>query len=1354
MSLEGKIQIQADLVPTNDNPRMNVTDNKYVKGAPQVFSDINELVAFPPQRLKAGNPATILNYPRVGVVTDFRLISDPSMLLDASGDSIITLDNFLSYWQVESTVETSITRVYQYSPDGPGGGAPVFPYTADQESNWVNTFDATKGHRWLRFRDDDVDDDHDGIFDHWTVPIPINNAYSSGDYLESRFKRQAVSTATHTSTGTMTANKYYTVEAGSILISGDLSLNDIGVFGTVTSITIGVGRRFKYASANSYTFQDSANVKETVPPPPRTVNGLPNNEPVGWSDGVPGGSDQLWQITGQKSVYGQLKSEWLIKMIIENPSYVRYNNKPTPHPDTLAGPTDAATSGSPEDGDLIAAGWVSVYDNHTFQATRQDDPDNPGQFTGWLVEKINEESGEYTDRVFKLFDINLDLDSPDLAPPTERDPTKEGWSDTPLRETSTQVNYVSEARKFFNGELKTSWSNPVPYTGQDIYSDIIDSDLGDAFKNDQDDNVTPSLITLKALLFKGVNEIWQDPAVTITYVWKKVFDNGSVVDIDPTSSSSDDFYKIGVHGSPGDSDYARANQRVGIKPGAVTGLAVFRCTQTIAMAQADDLVFEEEFSIQDVTDGKDAKSLAVTADKGFTVFDTIGSVFVPATMVLRVYTANIPSPTFYWYKFNGTDWDQLTNGAPYTITDSTLSFDSVDLFTADDSAEEIRFAVSTNSTSPDLADFSTTFSDYITMVKFASAGVGSDGQNSTLGILSNEAAVVTIDSSTNEPASGEIGNTGRNITTLSVYNGTTKLVYGGGGDYTIAVATSNPDITFDFEANGDDVNIFIDTWTAGERSANCTITITYGSIVFKKVFSVNSTLDAPGAILVDIVSDKGFIFTPADKSDKTLTAILYDSAAGGDQQISLPDAAWTFRWKVAGVFTSPDTDNTVVVANSDILVSAQVTLEVYKDASLFRSQTITIADVNDGKFYRAWTDNSTKPSGTQKLTNQDPTNGGIWPVTVNTVVWRLPTDSYWATHVPSYAQDATVAAGVYSWGAVYQLKGEKGDQGIAGSFFHKMYKASSSQPALGAGGSTSSLAQMLSAGWTSKAPSSGIIWFTERLWSGDGVTFNTDGDPSTSPVSGGVWTTPIKLSATDGINGDPGTDGETGWSPVLAIVPGPDAGSKVMVLQDWIGGTGSKPGHVGEYIAADGFVSDISLAQTVTGEPIILRFESTSKFLQWKYASEDDFFYRNLVKVTSNFNAGAFGTILYSNQPDFFNFTTVSSKNYPGPTTWTNTLGYTVLVEIFAMIMGRRDSGGSEKCTFSITAVAGTIDTGTGGAQYRIDGDSWQNLIGTCQCVVRPNKTLSWVANVVESIGSLAEFSDQCMFIVKIIDRE
>ncbi len=1145
MSLEGKIQIQADIVPTNDNERMAVTDVKYVKGAPILAQSIAGLIAQHPNRLKLGNQATVYGYPNPGVVTDFRLVVEPSTLVDSNGDSIINIDNFDIYWIVQSSTQTASTRVYQYAPDGPGGGAPLYPYEDNPaaEVNWKNTRDDSAGHKWLRFRDDDVDANDDGIFDNWSVPISFSTPYATGDYIENRFKRQIVSTSVISVPASMTNDKYYIVESGQVQIDGDLTLAEIGYYGTDTTAVMYIGRTFKKVAGLTYTFLNSGTVTETLKAPPRTISGVPNNEPAGWTDSIPGGTDQLWQITGQKSVYGQLKSDWTLSKINENPDYVRYSNNASPHPDTIVGINDPATTGSAGDLALIAEGWVSVYAGQDFMATRSDDPGAP-LYTPWLVQKINEESGEYVDHVYKLFSINLDADSVLIVAPTLRDPTQEGWSDVPLPETDTTINYESTARKFYNGELKTSWSKPIPYTGKDTFNDVIAATPGDNFKYDSQGNVEPAGgITLQANLYKGLSKLWENTDVSITYAWKKVYDNGAIVDVSPTSNPADPFYTLGA-ALP-----IRANQRVVVKADGVTGLAVFRCTQTVTFATGDPLVFEEEISLLDVSDGIDAKALAVTADAPIAVFDTVNLVFSPVTMVLRTYVSNLVAPTINYFRRDGGVWTKLTGALPtgYGQTGSVLTINlsalpKSNLFGETGNSEEKLFAASTHATDPDSADYDTTFSDYITISKLGSANVGSPGENAVLAVLDNEAHTVVLDTVTGIPQAGEVA---KATSKISVYDGTTKLNYNT-AQYTVTVDNTTQFVVTNPGTGDAVVSLVNATWVNGIRSYVGTLTITYGAIVLTKKFSLSSTMDAPGAIILDIDSDKGFVFTPQDKTDKIFTAVLYENG----EPMALPNAAYTFRWTKNNVAGSTSTTNFVdTITRAQILSYSEVTVDVFKDANPtpYRSRTVYVSDVNDGRSYRAWTDNATKPTASQDLTAQDPTDGGIWPVTVSGVIWRLPTDAHWATNVPTFAQDAEENAGVFTWGPVYQLKGEQGDQGPNGDFLHPLYKAEDpGPPAFGVNGNTSTLAQMKAVGWTSLLPGSGIIWKTDRLWNGEGVTFDVNGDPSTAP-SGAIWSAAVRISGKDGATGSTGATGPQGPAgPTGPQGPTGPAGSPVV----------------------------------------------------------------------------------------------------------------------------------------------------------------------------------------------------------------
>ena len=66
-----------------------------------------------------------------------------------------------------------------------------------------------------------------------------------------------------------------------------------------------------------------------------------------------------------------------------------------------------------------------------------------------------------------------------------------------------------------------------------------------------------------------------------------------------------------------------------------------------------------------------------------------------------------------------------------------------------------------------------------------------------------------------------------------------------------------------------------------------------------------------------------------------------------------------------------------------------------------------------------------------------------------------------------------------------------------------------------------------------------------------------------------------------GPRGPGGVAGDDGWSPVLANIA--DGARVVQQVADWIGGGGSKPTQVGQYVGASGFVTDIADATDIRG---------------------------------------------------------------------------------------------------------------------------------------------------------------------------
>jgi hypothetical protein len=1177
-TLEGFIKIISSIVPNNLNPKLWIVRNSDVLGASQNFAELQELVDFHPFKMIRGMRATVQNFPTVGRSTDFKLVFDPGLMVDANEESIVTIDNYTTYWQELETTTPSSVRVYEYAPDGSGGGSPIYPYTLAEESNWQPEFDAQKNHRWLRFRDDDVDANADGIFDNWTVPISLNS-FQTGDYVENRFQRYALSKPDQDLIllSDLENQRFYVINTGSITIDG-------AIFES--------GYRFEYNSSTSVVFGVGAVLRETNLAPSRiNSQGQPNNEPAGWEDIPPLGTATLWIITAQKSVYGQLKSPWVIRKIDERPNYVRYSYKSEPNPNTLVDNNTSASDGSQGDTDLINAGWIKTFTDQTFMAYRDDD--GVGGFTDWQIEKISGESGEYIDNVFKLYPINSDPDSPSVVAPVSRTPENEGWSDSPLVETATTINFISSARKFFDGTLKTAWSNPVPYTGRSTYQDIISSDPGDEFKINPNTNpaeIVPSLITLTNKIYKGADKVWEQAGVTITFAWERVYNNGAIDSTEAGATSASDFYYLPALGTPGTAGYLFANQRISIKPNAVTGKAVFRCTATLSTA-GDPIVFEEEFSIVDISDGIDVKNLSVTADNQLLIYDTVNTVFIPANIVLRAFYSNLGSPTLRWFKWTGVDWgSQIATGDTYSALASAH-------FVADDTAQEARFAVTTHPSDPALADGVDFFTDTITIGKTSAAGIGAPGENSVIALLDNESHTVVLSTVTGEPFAGEIGVSGKAITKVEVYDGTTKLSIGTSGtDVIQSITSDNPNISFvqQFGTQGTDAQkyseVYVFNWVANEVSAVCTINLTYNGKVYVKKFSISSTKDAPGAIILDIDSDSGFEWTPSQRGNKIISGNLYDSNV-------LQTSDYEYRWLLNGN-TSLGTRSTystgniqVTLSRTDVGSSADITCQVRAvgETAVLRSRTVKFTDVLDNQRYIAWTDFASTTNANKIANGVNPTT---LPETVGSAVWYLSTNAYWETHKPLYACNAEETNSQWVWTYPYKITGEKGDQGPNGDYFFNMYKANGTTiPS-----STATITFMYVNGWRRIPPSTGILYQVTGRFNGEIYPIGTDGYPwhngATSATNSTAtpelgWSTPIRITGidgTDGTDGTPGTsgsDGNDGWTPVFAVVT--DGDRKVQRVTDWTGGSGTKP-TTGLYVGSTGFVTSIASAVNIKGD--------------------------------------------------------------------------------------------------------------------------------------------------------------------------
>lgn len=1158
--LKGKIQVQSDLVPDGDDQRQPVTSSRYVAGSAQTFQTIDELVAFHPLKMVKGMSASVVvTDPNSALkVEEYRLMADPTVMYDPQTlVSFVTVDNYLNYWTKSSETSSSFNRVYEYAPDGPNGSKPPFPYEDNLsfEQYWVPFYDASLGHNWLRYRDDDVDDNVDGVYDNWTVPLSIRDPISQGDYIENRYARQAVNETVVSAQGQMVITDLPSNNTGWYQVI-DESIDEDQGGGVVISYT--KGRYFKYVPGYTYTFNNGATAVQTMPPPPRTVGGVSNNDGVYptsyglqsiiFTDGVPGGAVQLWVIEGQKSVYQALKSDWLIRKIVEDSDLTRYANSFTAEPNTLVGTNERADI-DPGNTALNDAGWSGVFiPNATYIATRTTTGGSP-IYTSWVVTKVKGESGEYKDRVFILLPLNLDYDDRTLLKPVTSDAISEGYSDVPLEETDTEINYISETIKYYDGSLKTPWSTLVPYTGKDTFSDIIDSDLGNNFKYDPQ-SATPTVpdpteLTLVAKLYKGLTELWQSN--TITYVWTRVYDDGAIDGTIADNDTGKNIYYLPASGTPGDPAYIRDGQRLVVKPDGVNGRAVFECVQTLDLGIAGTVEFTEQYVITDLTDGKDAKDLSVTADAQLVLYDTVALGFNPSQVNINAYTNNLPTGyAIKWFEWTGAAWSEITSGIggktiTPTLAGSLLNID-IDAagYPTGSGIFEQRYAATTHGSDPDSHDNVLYFTDYITITKSSAAGVGAPGENVVTGILDNEAYNVLLDED-GFVYPGEIGPTGKASTILKVYDGGTAINFGAGvGNYQIVLASDNPGVFFANVADGNNAKVYCTGWQADERKAKCTITITYqtgdarGNIVFNKEFSVNSTIDPTGAINLLINSlDGRFNFYPTDRTDITLMAELYN-----DQKLpSLQDPAdYYFSWKVGSGAWSSVTQGgggtlgeQLVVTRNEIRNSGQIDVRIFHVAvpsipnDIFRSASVRLSDITDGKTYHLYQDAATKPSKPGPTVG--PAGNGTWVPDVPasyTNLWAV--DGTERDHV-DWGDPNTPE---YDWSDVYQIGGEKGDQGDQGGGMYPLY--ATTNIGFPGTGPTSSIDQMITHGWLTRRPATDEMWMTERLYygvtaSGSPVTLDANGklvgEDATDavPFPNSQWQNPTQINGVDGLPG-------------------------------------------------------------------------------------------------------------------------------------------------------------------------------------------------------------------------------------------
>jgi hypothetical protein len=406
-----------------------------------------------------------------------------------------------------------------------------------------------------------------------------------------------------------------------------------------------------YSIYGDYKPQDFIDVRQlfilktegAIEAPPYTrEDGRLNNSPVyidgrPWQDVaiLPEGANiedyNLWEIEAPKNVYDQLKAPWTIKLIRIVPNLVRYSMNAVPDPNDIVSTTQSAAAGTAGDIALNEAGIVAVPNGnvHRFRWSRSDNGN--GTYTNWRLQQFANESGEYQDFMYREFPISLIdyiLNNPDALYTTEMGgdnkpfrPTSKvpaAWKERPFNPQSGFFLAKIETRKFFNGELKRPWSDPVPDGSVDTPIDYISSDSGNDFKYNSDGQVLNPIIKLKANLFLGAENL-NDLGV-VTYQWTRIYNGGGDVVIGPE-------------------DNFGTAQEASITNEDVDGKAIFQVKQTWTKLDGSTEDFIEEYELLDVKDGMNARILTLSApDK---VFFANGDVVTPSQIKIRAFTQNI-----------------------------------------------------------------------------------------------------------------------------------------------------------------------------------------------------------------------------------------------------------------------------------------------------------------------------------------------------------------------------------------------------------------------------------------------------------------------------------------------------------------------------------------------------------------------------------------------------------------------------------------------------------------------------------------------------------------------------------------
>jgi len=344
-----------------------------------------------------------------------------------------------------------------------------------------------------------------------------------------------------------------------------------------------------------------------------------------------------------------------------------------------------------------------------------------------------------------------------------------------------------------------------------------------------------------------------------------------------------------------------------------------------------------------------------------------------------------------------------------------------------------------------------------------------------------------------------------------------------------------------------------------------TVEITFEGAQYETQVNVIDVTDGVGFIAV-IAPDDGFIFKN-QAGTKTFNPEFYINGV-------LDNTNVTFVWKLDGIIlpdaTFPtaaiDGNDVLSIDGSDITTQNELTLEAtYTPNSTTYIAFADLVDVDDGNDLVV--EYSTDPLSTAP--------GSVSNFTTD------PTDANWAR----FSTD-----GGTTFNTPFQIRGEAANANAGMTFFIFRNVESGSIDDPPSAPTVPTSGSIIPSGWTKEPqPFAGSEDLT--FMASHNFVLVPGGDTSIldrvnwSPISGdpATYSNPVRTNGLDGVG--IGVPGDDGWSPQLAVVQ--DGERRVHQLVGWIGGGGSPPGNVGDYLGSSGFTSDITLATDIRGKPAV-----------------------------------------------------------------------------------------------------------------------------------------------------------------------